>query len=224
MTTRPRTDGPDSRQRGIEGPQILAMAVMLGLACGATTGTPGSSDDDPAPSPTLEVSPSSGAPESEVLLEGRHLPPRERVGIGAGPPASEYEVFDHSTTDDRGALEVSARVPSWAEPGDSVVFALDLPGESGSVLAEPFRVVTKAEEEEEPPSDEIAVTGALTDEGVECPALRGDDDRLYTLTGADLGELQAGDRVRVRGSVARFSYCMQGTTIEVREIERRRDE
>lgn len=64
---------------------------------------------------------------------------------------------------------------------------------------------------------EVRVTGRLTDEGVECPALRGDDGRLYTLAG-DTGGFGPGDRVTVAGGVAEMSFCMQGTTIAVRTI------
>lgn len=64
----------------------------------------------------------------------------------------------------------------------------------------------------------IEVTGTLTDEGVECQALRGDDETLYTLTG-DLGGFGVGDRVRVRGERAQMSFCMQGVTIAVESIE-----
>lgn len=63
----------------------------------------------------------------------------------------------------------------------------------------------------------LTVTGTLTSEGVSCPALRGDDGRLYTLTG-DLDGYRRGDRVQVRGVRAEASICQQGTTIEVRGI------
>lgn len=63
----------------------------------------------------------------------------------------------------------------------------------------------------------IRVTGVITDEGVECTALRGDNGRLYTLAGG-AGGFKTGDRVRVIGRVAQVSFCMQGTTIEVRRI------
>lgn len=64
----------------------------------------------------------------------------------------------------------------------------------------------------------VKVTGVLTDEGVECPALRGDDGQLYTLTPRDLQGFKVGDRVTVKGKVAEISFCNQGTTIEVRDI------
>jgi hypothetical protein len=63
----------------------------------------------------------------------------------------------------------------------------------------------------------ITITGTLTREGVECPAMRGDDGRLYTLAG-DIGRFGPGDRVQVRGQRAEASMCQQGTTIEVERI------
>jgi hypothetical protein len=69
----------------------------------------------------------------------------------------------------------------------------------------------------EPMSDPVTIEGVLSDEGVTCPALRGDDGELYTLAG-DIGELQPGQRVRVTGEVAEVSMCMQGTTIALGDI------
>jgi hypothetical protein len=66
-------------------------------------------------------------------------------------------------------------------------------------------------------SDPVTIEGVLSDEGVTCPALRGDDGELYTIAG-DIGELQPGQRVRVTGEVAEMSICMQGTTIALGDI------
>jgi hypothetical protein len=66
----------------------------------------------------------------------------------------------------------------------------------------------------------VHVTGVLTDEGVECPALRGDDGQLYTLTPrSSTAGFNVGDRVRVSGKVAEVSFCGQGTTLEVKSIK-----
>jgi uncharacterized protein DUF5818 len=68
-------------------------------------------------------------------------------------------------------------------------------------------------------SQSMTVTGKLTNEGVECKAMRGDDGKLYTLTG-DLKGFKIGDRVKVTGRIAEMSNCMQGTTLGVEKIER----
>ncbi len=75
------------------------------------------------------------------------------------------------------------------------------------LVSEPIAVVEAA--------DIVTVTGTLSNEGVECPALRGDDGVLYTLTPADLGTFGPGDRVTVKGTVAEMSICNQGTTLSV---------
>lgn len=84
----------------------------------------------------------------------------------------------------------------------------------GGLAETPAAGPTAGDSEETP----VIVVGTLTDEGVECPALRDDGGELYTLTG-DLKGFGPGDRVRVTGSVAQISFCMQGTTIGVESIE-----
>jgi uncharacterized Ntn-hydrolase superfamily protein len=66
----------------------------------------------------------------------------------------------------------------------------------------------------------IEVAGRLTDEGVECPALRGEDGELYTLVGKPQG-FATGDHVLVRGEPVAFSFCMQGITLRVQSMEPR---
>lgn len=63
----------------------------------------------------------------------------------------------------------------------------------------------------------ICVSGKLTDEGIECPALRSEDHLLYTLAG-ETAPFDVGDYVCVCGTVANVSFCMQGTTISVSQI------
>jgi hypothetical protein len=71
---------------------------------------------------------------------------------------------------------------------------------------------------QEAASGPIEVVGTLTEEGVECPAMRDDEGNLYTLAG-DIGTFQSGDRVIVQGEIAEMSICMQGTTISVTRID-----
>ncbi|PPS43993.1 DUF5818 domain-containing protein [Chroococcidiopsis sp. TS-821] len=65
----------------------------------------------------------------------------------------------------------------------------------------------------------ICVKGVLTDEGVECQTLRAADGELYTLVG-NLKEFKIGDEVYVAGTVAEFSFCLQGITIVVNWISK----
>ena len=60
----------------------------------------------------------------------------------------------------------------------------------------------------------ICVKGTLTDEGVECQALRAENGDLYTLLG-NLESYSNGDKVIVCGRIAEVSFCMQGITIVV---------
>ena len=60
----------------------------------------------------------------------------------------------------------------------------------------------------------IHIRGIVTNEGVECPAIRGDDGKLYTLTGFS-EQLYVGDVIEVVGRPAEVSICMQGITLSV---------
>jgi hypothetical protein len=67
---------------------------------------------------------------------------------------------------------------------------------------------------------EITVVGTLTNEGIECQAMRADsNNKLYTLTG-NLHGFSNGDHVKVLGEIAEVSFCQQGTTIDVKSITR----
>lgn len=74
-----------------------------------------------------------------------------------------------------------------------------------------------ADSDEAPEGEVICIPGRLTDEGIECPALRSENQSLYTLAG-DTDGFEVGDEVCVCGSVAEVSFCMQGTTIAVTHI------
>ncbi len=65
----------------------------------------------------------------------------------------------------------------------------------------------------------MTITGVVTNEGVECPAVRADDGKLYTIAAKDREKLKPGARVKITGEVAETSTCMQGTTINAATIE-----
>ncbi len=64
------------------------------------------------------------------------------------------------------------------------------------------------------PDNLVHTRGVITNEGVECPAFRGDDGKLYTLTGISK-QFYIGDVLEVVGKPVDVSICMQGTTISV---------
>ena len=68
----------------------------------------------------------------------------------------------------------------------------------------------------------LTIRGRLTDEGVECPAMRDAHGVLYTLAGS-IGDFHAGDSVCVRGHRAEVSYCMQGITLTVEWVRPARE-
>ena len=75
-------------------------------------------------------------------------------------------------------------------------------------LSDPFHV-TRAD-------GTLERTGRITDEGVECLAMRDGDEFLYTLVGNTDG-LSDGDLVVVEARYVEMSACQQGTTLEVIE-------
>jgi hypothetical protein len=208
---------------------ILAAGVAASLAaCGGGSGDP---EPDPAPTPApgtgpleISISPHSGSHGSEVTVRASGFEAGARVGIGIGPPQSEYDIFTHATADAEGTVTTTVEVPDWTEPGRDYLFAAQAP-DGADVISSAFRVTPACGGAPDTPDDEpaggdrVTVTGELTDEGVECPALRGEDGRLYTLAG-EIGDLGPGDRVRVEGTVAEMSFCMQGTTIQLESIRR----
>lgn len=89
---------------------------------------------------------------------------------------------------------------------------------AGMVLRVPSSVDARPHRPATPVApDVLHVTGTISREGITCAALRGDDGRLYTITGQTAG-FQPGDRVQIIGEVAEMSFCQQGTTVNVRSI------
>ena len=71
------------------------------------------------------------------------------------------------------------------------------------------------------PGTTITVVGTLTDEGVTCGAMRGDDGVLYTFgRTATIRSFRTGDRIKIEGKVAAVSICQQGTTVVVTRVEK----
>lgn len=177
---------------------------------GEQVGVPGFEGARPATGPSLALSVPEAAVGAEVVVTAAGLPGETPVTVAAGPNANETRRLAEARTDPRGDLIATVAVPEAPATGDRLVFVVETADGRVRLVSEPFRVA--------PASAAIIVTGTLSTEGVECPALRGDDGKLYTLTPRDLGTFGPGDRVSVKGTVAQISICMQGATIAVSSI------
>jgi len=194
-------------------PRAGACVVLAAvLAAGGCAEQPGGQRSEPVVTVDLE----RVAPGQDLEVSAAGFPAGAEVVIGAGPVESEYEVLARSEVAGDGSVRAQVTIPPRARPGRTWVVVVEVPGRGGArAVSGELRIV----EPDDAGRSEVTVTGRLTDEGVECQALRGDDGGLYTLTG-ELGGAVVGDRVRVSGVPAEMSFCMQGTTLDVVGIER----
>lgn len=199
----------------------IAAVMSVSFACNSSGPAPAQNGGDNARvesgQRTLTVAPTSGPPGTEVRLTGSGYEPSSMVRIGVGPVQSEYSIIDQAQADAQGRIQLVVTVPTWTAPDLRIVFVAAAEDASWKVISNEFEITGRTPDS--PMEGNVTVTGMLTSEGVECQAMRGDDGQLYTLTG-DLVGFSAGTRVRITGTVAEVSFCMQGTTINVKQIER----
>lgn len=176
---------------------------------GKRMGLPGFEDAKGYVGANLTVAPTAAGPGAGVMVTAVGLPGNAKVNLGFGPPRAEFEVIATPVSTDRGVIEVAVPVPEDAVPGATMVFTAETEDGRVRLVSEPFTVT----EAGPPPGTAVDVVGTLSSEGAECPALRGDDGKLYTLADPSAGGFKPGDRVRVTGEVASMSMCLQGITI-----------
>ena len=155
------------------------------------------------------MSPRSGPPGTVVTLRSTNMPAVTPVRIGVGALRFGFEEVAQVMTSNRGVLSTTVEVPQWAQRDlihRFIVFDFYF---VPIALSDIFHV-TDAD-------GMVLRQGQLTNEGVECPALRGDDGVLYTLIG-NIAEFEAGDDVTIEGTLPDAAICMQGTTIQVARI------
>lgn len=173
------------------------------------------------PDAAVRVASRRAAPGEEVEITVRGFPPNHPVNIGVGPWRSEFTVVDQASTDAGGQLSMTVRMPDWADAGDRFVFVVDAPNSGVRVMTDPIVVRRESVPDglgpDLEPGQKVRISGTLTDEGVECQALRSRRGDLFTLAG-DTRDFEIGDRVQVVGTVPELSVCQQGTTIEVEEM------
>jgi len=178
---------------------------------GQQVGMPGFDGAKPALGPVVLVSVPQGPSGATITLQVRGFPGAAPVDVFAEPAGGTATVIAHATTTDRGEAFLDVTIPKAPESGENLTFVVSTADGRVSVRSELFSVVAAGAA--------VSVTGTLTKEGVECPAMRGDDGKLYTLTPPALGKFGPGDRVHVEGSVAEMTICQQGTTVVVTRLE-----
>ncbi len=190
---------------------VIMCSLLIGAAC--STKPADSGGEVPLVEPSVEVTVDRPEPGAELWVETDGFPPRAVIEVGVGPVASEYEVIARTEAGENGAGQTLARLPADAEAGAEWVVVARVPETGIKAVSEPFEITGTAGGK-----GTVQVLGILTDEGVECQALRSDKGLLYTLAG-DLGDAGPGDRVRVIGDPVEMSTCMQGTTLRVESLE-----
>jgi len=208
-----------NKRRAIQAASVTAAMFMLGL--GATQKSSAQerahvsvseSSLDSVARRIESISPRSGPPGTVVTLHSTNMPVITPVRIGVGALRFGFEEVAQVMTSNRGVLSLTIEVPEWAQRDlihRFIVFDFYF---NPIALSDIFHVTD---------ADGLVLRrGQLTAEGVECPALRGDDGLLYTLTG-DLADAKTSDEMIVEGRLTETSVCMQGTTIQVVRIEKR---
>jgi hypothetical protein len=153
---------------------------------------------------------------SELAPEIAELPFWQAVTLFVnGREAEALRIFAEVFGREERWARLVPRLPaSGLLPDDPAAIARILRVAPGGEMGNP-------EPDPEPePGDVLRIEGRLTDEGVECPALRDLQDKLYTLTG-DLGGFGPGDEVWIEARPVEMSFCMQGTTVAVLRIGKR---
>ncbi|KQT45097.1 hypothetical protein ASG43_12385 [Aureimonas sp. Leaf454] len=149
-----------------------------------------------------------------VDIEG--LPPRAPVTVRAGPDGGRAITQRQGRAGRDGAATIEIEVPVRARGGER--WRVEVVDPRGRPIADASFRVSGRDGGARPGRRGVTVSGLLTREGVECPALRSEDGDLFTLSGR-LGGFRPGDAVTVTGRIADMSTCQQGTTIEVERID-----
>ena len=184
--------------------RLTVVAAFLLVACAATDGPPASTE------PAISISREVASVGDSVTVSASGFPPDTEVVVGVGPPQSEYDVLRRVRTDGRGNVEAAVSVPQFAADNREIVFVVATADTRTKVVSDRLMITSNGS---------ITITGTVTDEGVECPAVRTAENQLYTIATNDRSRLQRGARVRITGRVAEMSFCQQGTTISADTIE-----
>lgn len=156
-----------------------------------------------------EVEPMYGPAGTEVQIFTENLPLQAKVHLGIGATRTGFEALIEAEQGMWGEVGGTITIPETA-PWDRAVLLVAFDAIFAPIgLSQPF-TVTRAD-------GIFQRTGRITDEGVECLAMRDTDGFLYTLIGSTDG-LEAGQEVVIQGRYVEASICMQGITMEVTRV------
>lgn len=85
-----------------------------------------------------------GAPGTPVTLSAIGLPPTQRVEIAGGAPGDEYRVIRSALTSAEGTLQVTEKLPAWADPQRKFIFVIASPDIDVAVRSATFDVLEPA--------------------------------------------------------------------------------
>ena len=189
----------------------LVALAPLGLAIALTM--PGDLDAQRRVAPDSlrmiqEIEPLHGPHGTVVTVYTENLPLQARVHVGVGATRTGFEALAEGEQGMWGEVSGTIAIPETA-PYDRALLIVAFDAIFAPIgLSDPFHVTR--------PDGTLQRTGRITDEGVECLAMRDGDDFVYTLVGNTEG-LSAGDLVVVEARYVEMSICQQGTTLEVIE-------
>ena len=109
------------------------------LEFGERLGLPGVEASGPETGADVVVSPTSGRPGQEVTIRASGLRGETEVAIGAGPPRSEFEILERTTTTAGGTLDATVTIPASAANQDSIVFVVET--DRVRLTSEPVEIV-----------------------------------------------------------------------------------
>ncbi len=203
MSLLPRTRGRLLRS-------LLALAAPLALAVGSAHALAAQQFKNTDAYRTT-TSPRSGPPGTEVTVKMGGLPASKPMLIGFGTIGGDgYEMIGKGETDKDGMFVAKAKIPAWAKLNHGHFFFVAYTDQRPASISDVFLVT--------PPDGAVTMEGRITDEGKTCPAMRGPDNGLFTLTG-DTGSLKPGEHVVVEGRVMENGPCDQGLTLKVSRVK-----
>ena len=156
----------------------------------------------PTGNPAISVSPAAG-PSGTVIATAAGFPKFQRLKLFVGPSPADLHVAEWLYTDGNGWASTQTRVPTRLQNDGVAYFQFrTLLGRVSSPVQP--QQVAQAQRPRPPAQAPVAVSvvGTISREGTQCRAMRGDDGRLYSLTGNVLLVMLPGLRVAVEGQVA----------------------